>query len=154
MRPCFVTAGAALLLWMGPAWSCNPAPALPPILEGYAYDAMAAETLIRDAGSVVTARLSQVVELDLGAGPVEKTYVFEVIEGWGAVQPRRLAIEGVWVSCELPLDRGRVFLMYLDASRLLHALPGEDVDTELALLGDVDWFYGPSGRLVEPVERD
>lgn len=154
VRHAFGAAVAFGLLWAGPAFACNPAPPLPPILEGYAYDPMAAEALVRDAGSVVTARLASVVELDLGAGRVEKTYVFEVIEGWKAVQPRRLAIEGVWVSCELPLERGRVFLMYLSGSRLLYALPGEEVDSELTLLGDVDWFYGPSGQRVEPVERD
>lgn len=152
MRRARRLAAGFLALAAGPALACNPAPTLPPILEGYAYDRTAAEALVRDAGSVVTARFDSRLELDLGAGARETTYVFEVIEGWKAVQPRRLAIDGAWVSCELDLARGRVFLLYLDGPRLLYAVPAETLDAELALLGDVDWFYGPAGQLVEPVE--
>lgn len=147
---------AAALLWLAATGShaCNPSPALPPVLEGYAYDATAAGVLIRDAGSVVTARFRSTVELLLGNDGVSTTYVFEVIEGWKAVQPRRLAIEDVWVPCDLELRKGAVFLLYMDGDRLLYAVPAADLDTELALLGDVAWFYGPSGQLVRPVEQE
>ena len=144
----------ALLLAPAGGLACNPAPPVPPILEGYAYDRVAAEALVRDAGSVVTARFKSTVDLDLGDGEGTKTYIFQVIEGWKAVQPRRVAIEGVWVPCDLALVRGSVWLLYLDGTRLLHAVPGQAVNEELAILGDVAWFYGPGGELVEPVERD
>lgn len=134
--------------------ACNPTPAMPPVLEGYPYDETAARILIRDAGSVVTARFRSTIETLLGEEGLSTTYVFEIIDGWKAVQPRRLAIEGVWVPCDLDLEKDAVFLLYLDGDRLLHAVPGRDLETELALLGDVDWFYGPSGHLVRPVERD
>ncbi len=136
------------------ALACNPAAPVPPILEGYAYDRVAAQALARDAESVVTARFTSRVDLDLGDGKGTKSYLFEVIEGWKAVRPRQLAIDGLWVPCELDLARGSVWLMYLDGQRLLHAVPGSEVNDELEILGDVAWFYGPGGELVEPVERD
>lgn len=138
----------------GPVLACNPHAPVPPILEGYEYDPMAAEALVRDAASIVTARFASTVETDLGNGSRAVTYVFDVIEGWKAVEPRRLAIDGTWVSCNLDLNRGNVFLLYLDGTRLLWAVPGTEVNEELSLLGDVDWFYGPSGQLVRPVERE
>jgi hypothetical protein len=146
--------GLLAFLVAAPAIACNPAPALPPILEGYAYDRLAAEALVRDAGSVVTARFDSTLELDLGDGAGTRSYVFEVIEGWKAVQPRKLAIDGIWVPCDLDLTRGAVFLLYMDGARLLYAVPAQQVDVELALLGDVAWFYGPGGQLVRPVEGD
>lgn len=155
MRP--VLAGVSLIAGLcvaAGALACNPDPPVPPILEGYAYDRMAAETLVRDAASVVTARLDSIVRLELADGPSSATYVFLVLDGWKAVEPRRLAIDGTWVSCDLDLERGRVFLLYLDGPRLLYAVPAEALEEELALLGDVEWFYGPSGQLVEPVEQE
>lgn len=151
------TRGAAclLLLAAAPALACNPAAPRPPVLEGYAYDAMAAEYLVRDADSVVAARLALRIDVDLGAsaaGRQQADYVFEVLEGWGAETPRRVTISGRWVSCELPLQPGRAFLLYLDGERLLHAVPVEQLDFELALLGEPAWFYDASGRLVRAGE--
>jgi hypothetical protein len=138
------------LLAAAPALACNPAPPRPPILEGHAYDAKAAEYLVRDAASVVAARLALRIDIDLGepAAGRQADYVFEVLEGWGAETARRVTIGGRWVSCELPLHPGRVFLLYLDGERLLHAVPAEQLDFEFALLGEPAWFYDAGGRLV------
>jgi hypothetical protein len=142
-----------LAAWQ-PAAACNPHPPRPAILEGYTYDAMAAEFLQGEASSVVAARLSLRLDVELGeqgdsgAGPSRADYVFEVLEGWQAETPRRLTIGGHWLSCELGLRAGRVFLLYLDGERLLHAVPAEQLDFELALLGEPDWFYDARGRLV------
>lgn len=139
-----------------PALACNPAPPRPPILEGYAYDAKAAEYLVRDAASVVAARLALRIDVDLGepaaAGRRQSDYVFEVLEGWGAETARRVTIGGRWVSCELVLQPGRVFLLYLDGERLLHAVPAEQLDFEFPLLGEPAWFYDAGGRLVHGAE--
>lgn len=134
------------------AGACNPEPPRPPILQGYAYDAMAAGALLRDADAVVSARLVSRIDLQLApgaesAGPTA-TYVFEVIEGWRDVRPQRLALAGVWVDCALPLKRGQVFLLYLAGERLLHAVPAETLSFEFDLLGDPAWFYDAGGRLV------
>lgn len=151
-----IPAACVLLLLAGwqPAGACNPDPPRPPILDGYSYDATAAEYLLRDARSVVAARL--MLRLDVavdepGASAAEQPrvdYVFEVLEGWLQQTPRRVTIGGHWVSCELGLRRGRVFLLYLDGERLLHAVPVEQLDFELPLLGEPDWFYDARGRLV------
>lgn len=140
--------------WL-PAHACNPAPPRPPILEGYRYDAMAAGALLRDADAVVSARLKLRIDTLLGPGdaPDEAGYVFEVIEGWKAVIPRRLTLAGVWVDCALPLETGQVFLLYLSGERLLHAVPAERLDFELDLLGDPAWFYDAGGRLVTDEEE-
>ncbi|MFU8896773.1 MAG: hypothetical protein ACNA8J_10330 [Gammaproteobacteria bacterium] len=148
-----------LLLPLGwqPAAACNPNPPRPPILEGYSYDAMAAGYLLRDSSSVVAARLETVLELDFEAdedGPdaTRKSYVFEVLEGWQAVTPRRLTIDGYWVDCDIEPRPGRVFLLYLDGARLLYAVPVERLDFELTLLGEPGWFYDARGRLVQEPE--
>lgn len=142
-----------LLLGWQAAAACNPTPPRPPILEGYAYDAMAAGALLRDADAVVSARLVSRIDLQLepggtAAGP-SATYVFEVIEGWRDVRPQRLSLAGVWVDCALPLERGQVFLLYLAGERLLHAVPAESLSFEFDLLGDPAWFYDAGGRLVD-----
>ncbi|NHA14064.1 hypothetical protein [Thioalkalivibrio sp. XN279] len=139
------------LLGCQAAAACNPAPPRPPILEGYRYDAMAAGALLRDADAVVGARLQLRIDTMLGPGeaPDQAGYVFEVIEGWKAVLPRRLTLSGVWVDCALPLETGQVFLLYLAGERLLHAVPAETLDFELDLLGDPAWFYDAGGRLVQ-----
>lgn len=148
-------------LWLSLAWqaaaACNPAPPRPPILEGYAYDAMAAGALLRDADAVVSARLAARIDLqlepDAAAAGAGATYVFEVIEGWRDVRPQRLALAGVWVDCALPLERGQVFLLYLAGERLLYAVPAEKLSFEFDLLGDPAWFYDAGGRLVDMSEE-
>lgn len=146
-----------LLLGWQAAAACNPAPPQPPILQGYAYDAMAAGALLRDADAVVSARLVSRIDLQLapGAAPADDSasYVFEVIEGWQAVRPQRLVLAGVWVDCALPLEPGQVFLLYLAGERLLHAVPAEDLSFEFDLLGDPAWFYDAGGRLVSLEEE-
>lgn len=137
-----------------PALACSPAPPRPPILAGHAYDATAAEYLARDAASVVAARLALRIDVEFGESPAgrpQADYVFEVLEGWGAETARRVTISGRWVSCELPLHPGRVFLLYLDGDRLLHAVPAEQLDFELPLLGEPAWFYDAGGQLVHAV---
>jgi hypothetical protein len=148
----------AVLLWPA-AWqaagACNPSPPVSPILQGYAYDQTAAEYLLRESRSVVAARLALRLDLEL-AEPAARVpradYVFDVLEGWQEVTPRRLTISGYWLSCELALRPGRVFLLYLEGERLLHAVPVEDIDFELALLGEPQWFYDAGGRLVSTSE--
>jgi hypothetical protein len=145
----------ALVLWMAamPAAACNPAPMRPPILEGHDYDATAAEYLLRDASSVVAARYSLKLDLELAADTRSQSdYVFEVLEGWKEETGRRLAISGRWVDCELQVRPGRVFLLYLDGERLLHAVPAELLDFEPGLLGEPDWYYGAGGLLVRAGE--
>jgi hypothetical protein len=139
-----------LLFGWHAAAACNPAPPRPPVLDGYAYDAMAAGALLRDADAVVSARLKLRIDTTLGPGeaPDQASYVFEVIEGWKAVVPQRLTLAGAWVDCALPLQAGQVFLLYLSGERLLHAVPAERLDFELDLLGDPAWFYGAGGRLL------
>jgi hypothetical protein len=145
-----------LVAW-AKAEACNPAPPRPPILDGYAYDEVAAEYLLRDAHTVVAARLAARLDLELGVpgdAASERSqahYVFDVLEGWQAETARRLTISGHWVSCSLELRTGRVFLLYLEGDRLLHAVPVEKIDFELALLGEPDWFYDARGRLVRPL---
>lgn len=152
----FLLAAALLttLAWQSAA-ACNPGPPKPAALAGYPYDAAAAGHLQRDAGSIVAARLALRVDLEIGDSgttPVRSDYVFEVLEGWKALTPRRLTIAGYWVSCELDLQAGRVFLLYLEGERLLHAVPVEQLDFELTLLGEPGWFYDARGRLVEQPE--
>jgi hypothetical protein len=141
-----------------PAAACNPDPPRPPVLEGYRYDAMAAGHLVRESDTVAAARLATVLELELelddGRSAGARTdYVFEVLEGWNAVVPRRLVIGGHWVDCAIEPRVGRVFLLYLDGTRLLHAVPVEQLDVELQLLGEPAWFYDAGGRLVRVLEE-
>lgn len=135
------------------AHACNPDPPRPPILQGFAYDAMAAEFLLREATSVVAARLELKLELDdPSAGRVGSDYVFAVLEGWRAETPRKLTVGGHWVDCAIEPRAGRVFLLYLDGERLLHAVPVATLDFEIELLGEPDWFYDVRGRLVRGPE--
>lgn len=148
-----IVVGLALLA-AAPAIACNPSPPRPPVLEGYPYDLSAARALARDAASVVTARYASPVQLELGEQR-RTSYVFDVQEGWKAVVARRLAVDGFWISCDLELRPGAHYLLYLDGERVLWALPAETLGRdELQLLGDVDWYYGPGGSLVRPVEDE
>ena len=54
---------AVLLAACRSATACNPDPPRHPILQGHGWDAMAAEYVLRDATSVVAARLA--LRLDL-----------------------------------------------------------------------------------------
>lgn len=168
-----VLPGLALgvLLAAPAAEACNPDPARPPILEGHDYDRVAAEQLLRDATAVVAARFTRKIDVAIGGSPVlgsdplrgdparpfpyggqaRTDYVFEVLEGWRAEVPRRLVLGGYQVPCALPLERGRMFLLYLSGERLLHAVPVEQLDFEFALLGEPDWFFDAVGQRVRPV---
>lgn len=169
--------GLLLMLMMqlaaGSAIACNPDPSRPPILEGHDYDRVAAEQLLRDASAVVAARLERKIDVAVGGSPVlgsdplrgdpsrpfphggetRADYVFEVLEGWRADLPRRLVLGGYQVACDLPLERGRVFLMYFSGERLLHAVPVEQLDFEFELLGEPDWFFDGTGQRVRPVNQ-
>ncbi|HRP87269.1 MAG TPA: hypothetical protein PLS34_07095 [Gammaproteobacteria bacterium] len=154
MRPArlaFVTACVLACTAHG-AWACNPDPPRPPILQGFSYDAAAAEVLLRDATSVVAARLELELALQDSAGVARSDFVFAVLEGWRAETPRTLTIGGHWVDCAIEPRQGRVFLLYLDGQRLLHAVPVSALDFEIALLGEPDWFYDVRGRLVRGPE--
>lgn len=144
------------LLALHPAAACNPDPPRPPVLQGYSYDAMAAGHLVRESDTVAAARLVRVLELELDDGRpagARTDYVFEVLEGWNAVVPRRLTIGGHWVDCALEPRVGRVFLLYLEGTRLLHAVPVDRLDVEFQLLGEPAWFYDAGGRLVRALEE-
>jgi hypothetical protein len=134
------------------AFACNPAPPLPPVLDGYAYDDAAVRALVHDAGSIASARFVSRVDLELSAEP-RQSYVFQVIEGWKAIVPRRLVISGYWIGCELGLGAGEVYLLYLDGERLLWAVPARELDSELDVLVDVAWYYDAAGQLVEPLDE-
>lgn len=140
---------AGLAGWQ-PAAACNPNPPQPAVLEGFAYDATAAGILVRDATSVVAARLALKLELELDNVRDDRRadYVFEVLEGWGEVTPRRLTIGGHWVDCAIEPRSGRTFLLYLDGERLMYAVPVERLDFELQILAEPAWFYDARGRLV------
>ncbi|NGX16099.1 hypothetical protein [Wenzhouxiangella sp. XN24] len=162
MRPLCIAPVVALLLahagWAATA-ACNPDPPQPPVLRGYDYDEVAAAQLLRDAKSVVAARLELRVDVELPSpddapgdavrdAPLSATYVFEALEGWQAPTPRRISLSGYWVPCDIEPEAGRVFLLYLEGERLLHAVPVEALDFELAMLGEPDWFYDARGRFV------
>jgi len=144
--------------------ACNPDPPQPPVMRGHDYDEVAAAQLLRDAKSVVAARLELRVDVELpspdtppgdvagdvaGDAPLSATYVFEALEGWQAPTPRRISLSGYWVPCDIQPEIGRVFLLYLEGERLLHAVPVEALDFELTMLGEPDWFYDARGRFVK-----
>ncbi len=135
--------------------ACNPDPPLPPVMQGHHYDEVAAAQLLVDAKSVVAARLELRVDLELPSpddvaadAPLSATYVFEALEGWQAPTSRRISLSGYWVPCDIEPQAGRVFLLYLEGERLLHAVPVAALDFELAMLGEPDWFYDARGRFV------
>lgn len=170
---------ALLMLLLGcqaVASACNPDPPRHPVMRGYPYDEIAATRLRQDAESVVAARLELRLDVELpatgdtpepidtrtpsetagetpaetpGEGAVSASYVFEALEGWQAPVPRRITLAGYWVPCDIQPEAGRVFLLYLDGERLLHAVPVEALDFELQMLGEPDWFYDARGRFVQ-----
>lgn len=123
---------------------------MPPVLEGYDYDDTARRTLLADAPGIAVARFTTRLDLTIGDASRQPDYVFEVVEGWRRVAPYRLTIGGYWVSCELKLRAGGLYLLYLEGSRPLYILPAEQAAPEVDALGDVDWFYDPHGELVRP----
>ena len=142
---------AVLLAASRTAAACNPDPPRHPILQGHGWDATAAEYVLRDATSVVAARLALRLDMEVegqGGPGTRSSYVFEVLEGWKAQTPRRVTLAGRWVPCDLELTAGRVFMLYLEGELLLQAVPVEALDFELAPLGEPDWFYDATGRLV------
>jgi len=155
MRPASlaIAVACALSCIARAAPACNPDPPRPPILQGFPYDATAVEFLLRDATSVVAARLELELTLQDSAGLSSSDYVFEVLEGWRDETPRTFTIGGHWVDCAVEPRQGRVFLLYLDGRRLLHAVPVSALDFEIALLGEPDWFYDVRGRLVREPEE-
>jgi hypothetical protein len=153
-RALLMLAPVLLLAAAWPARACNPDAPRPPILAGYDYDRTAAEQLLRDSTTVVAARLARRLDLEVsGEGVKRVDYVFEALEGWRAERPRYIAIGGHWLSCILDLRPGRVFFLYLDGERLLHAVPVEKIDFELEMLGEPDWFYDARGQLVTPAAQ-
>lgn len=142
---------AALALVSGPpALACNPAPPVPPVMEGHGYDETARETLLKQSPGIAVARYSKRLDLTIGEASSRPDYVFEVTEGWRGVAPRRLVIGGYWISCELELRPGGHYLLYLEGARPLHILPAEEAATEVEALGDLDWFYDQHGTLIRP----
>jgi hypothetical protein len=134
----------------GPARACNPAPPVPPILEGYDYDETARSLLLESSPGVAVARFSKRLDLTIGDAASQPDYVFEVSEGWRRVAPRRLLIGGYWVDCELDLRPGGHYLLFLEGERPLHILRAEEAAPEVEALGDLDWFYDQRGTLVRP----
>jgi hypothetical protein len=136
--------------WAGPARACNPAPPVPPILEGYEYDETARRLLLASSPGVALARFSKRLDLTIGDATSQPDYVFEVSEGWGRVAPYRLLIGGYWIDCDLDLRPGGHYLLYLEGERPLYILPAEDAAPEVQALGDLDWFYDQRGTLIRP----
>ena len=134
----------------GPVRACNPAPPVPPILEGYEYDETARKLLLASSPGVAVARFSKRLDLTIGDATSQPDYVFEVSEGWRRVAPYRLLIGGYWVDCDLGLRPGAYYLLYLEGERPLYILPAEDAAPEVQALGDLDWFYDQRGTLVRP----
>lgn len=154
MRSVLPTAFVLLALTCGPADACNPEPPLPPILEGHEYDRMAMEYLIRDSVSVALARYVGRVDLlmegesdDPGS---RSRYIFNLRDGWKEAIPARLVVPGHWLSCDLPLRVGGSYLLYLDGTVPLYILPAERAAMDIDALGDLDWFYSPTGQLMRP----
>ena len=143
-----------LLLTWGAVLACNPDPPVPPILEGHEYDHMAMEYLVRDSVTVALARyvgrVDLLIEGETADAGSQARYVFKLTEGWKQPLPARLVVSGHWLSCELPLRVGGVYLMYLDGTVPLYILPAERAATELDTLGDLDWFYSQTGQLMRP----
>lgn len=154
MRSVLPTALVLLTLTGGTAAACNPEPPVPPILEGHEYDRMAMEYLIRDSVTVTLARYAGRVDLLMEGGnddaPTQSRYVFNLRDGWKAPIPARLVVPGHWLSCDLPLRVGGSYLLYLDGTVPLFILPAERAAMEIDALGDVDWFYSPTGQLMRP----
>jgi hypothetical protein len=136
------------------AGACNPEPPLPPILEGHAFDAVAREYLARDASTIAIGRfvgkLEIVLESESGSRADQPDYVFHLDQGWKTVLPTRLVVPGYWVSCELPLSPGESYLLYLQGRIPLYIASAETSVDDLEPLGDLDWFYLPSGQIVLP----
>jgi hypothetical protein len=138
-----------------PAAACNTDAPVHPILQGHDYDAVAREALSRDATTIAVARfrgrLDLLLEGDSGQDRREfPAYVFELREGWKTPLPARLTVDGYWIPCDLPLRGGAFFLMFLQGSTPLHVLDAIGAESELAALGDIQWFYTQGRELMRP----
>jgi hypothetical protein len=137
-----------------PLAACNPEPPVPPILDGYEYDAAARDYLIRQSDTIALGRYRGKLEFisqgPAGVGGDQPDYVFELTEGWKSSLPARLVVPGHWIACDLRLKVGTSYLFYLDGNTPLFVIPAEDVLEDLEILGDLDWFYTPSGQLIRP----
>lgn len=140
--------------WLAPAGACNPDPPVPPILEDHQYDAMARAQLSAEADTVAVGRLQGrldfVLEEEADGDHRQPDYLFELREGWKEPPPAQLPVPGHWVSCELTLEPGALFLLYLQGSTPLFILPAEAAHEDVEALGDLDWFYTSSGQLIQP----
>jgi hypothetical protein len=145
----------ALASHAAPAIGCNPNAPVPPVLEDHAYDDVARKVLMTQAGTIAMARLLTRVDLlfesDGPTGSAElPTYQFDVKDGWKAPGPRRLSLDGHWISCDLDLKPGAWFLIFLQGDWPLYIRPAEDSSVDLQILGEIQWFYTPSGQLILP----
>jgi len=146
---------AALAGHATPAIGCNPNAPVPPVLEEHAYDDVARKVLMTQAGTIAMARLLTRVDLlfesdGTTASAEQPTYQFDVKDGWKAPGPRRLSLDGHWVSCDLDLKPGAWFLIFLQGDWPLYIRPAEDSTVDLQILGEIQWFYTPSGQLILP----
>ncbi|MGB5210813.1 MAG: hypothetical protein WBN31_11620 [Gammaproteobacteria bacterium] len=146
---------AAILSPTTSAVACNPDAPLPPVLEDHAYDDLARKVLMTQAGTIAMARLLTRVDLVFESdGPVARAempvYQFDVKDGWKAPGPRRLSLDGHWVSCDLDLKPGAWFLIFLQGDWPLYIRPADDASVDLQILGEIQWFYTRSGELVLP----
>lgn len=146
---------AALASLATPAIACNPNAPVPPVLEEHAYDDVARKVLMTQAGTIAMARLLTRVDLLFESdGPSASaelpTYQFDVKDGWKAPGPRRLSLDGHWISCDLDLKPGAWFLIFLQGEWPLYIRPAEDSSVDLQILGEIQWFYTQGGELVLP----
>lgn len=145
-----VTAMAA-----SPAAACNPEAPVHPVLQDQPYDSLARKVLGTQAGTIVIARLLTRMDLSFQGEPgapggLQAVYQFDVREGWKRPRPRRLTLDGYWISCSLDLEPGAWFLMFLEGDRPLYIHSADDPAAGLDELGDIDWFYTQGGELVRP----
>jgi hypothetical protein len=145
-----VTAMAA-----SPATACNPEAPVHPVLRDQPYDSLARKVLSTQAGSIVIARLLTRMDLRFEGDADESrrpqpVYQFDIREGWKQPRPRRLTLDGYWIPCDLAMEPGAWFLMFLEGDRPLHIHSADDPDAGLDELGDIDWFYTQGGELVRP----
>jgi hypothetical protein len=146
---------AAAALAVDTAAACNPEAPVHPVLDDQPYDSLARKVLATQAGTIVIARLLTRMDLNFqgeaGAlGSPHPVYQFDIREGWKQPRPRRLTIDGYWIPCDLKLEPGAWFLMFLEGDRPLYIHPAADSPEGLNDLGDIEWFYTQGGELMRP----
>lgn len=137
------------------AAACNPEALVHPVLEDQPYDSLARKVLATQAGTIVIARMLTRMDLSFEGEPgapggPQPVYQFDIREGWKQPRPRRLTLDGYWVPCDLELEPGAWFLMFLEGDRPLYIHPAGDAAAGLDELGDIEWFYTHGGELVRP----